>query len=117
MEDKPTLDQIREDVEERQKAILWEDARKGGRSVDAFLWRGDPKAKPIQRAGLIVFGFMFLLPAVFCFAGLIVTHTAETSALVPVLVLGTGALLVSLRLFRNAFLRSKEPDGEQREDT
>ena len=105
MEEKPSFEQIREDIEARQKAVLWEDARIGGRSVDEFLWKGDPKAKPIQRAGLIVFGLMFLFLAI-AFASIpFHNHFEEVWPLE--FFFGFCALLISLRLFRNAFLRSK----------
>jgi hypothetical protein len=58
-EDAQSFDQIRQDIEAAQNAILWEDARRGGASVDEFLWKGDPHAKPIQRAGLVIFALAF----------------------------------------------------------
>jgi peptidoglycan/LPS O-acetylase OafA/YrhL len=99
------LDEIRAGVEEQQKAVLWEDARKGGGSVDGFLWKGDPRAKPIQRAGLVVFGLMFLLLAV-VMASIPFQKHFEGGWPVP-WVMGLGCLLIALRLIRNAFRRPK----------
>jgi len=96
------LEEIRAEIEEQQKAVLWEDARKGGASVDGFLWKGDPHAKPIQRAGLVVFGLMFLLLAV-AMAPIPFQKHFEEGWPVP-WVMGVGCLLIALRLFRNAFL-------------
>ena len=118
MNEKPTFDDVRRDLEDRQKSILWEDALKGGRSVDAFLWKGDPKAKPVQRAGLVVFGLSFLLIAV---VGFVVGFASspfgrryDETWVIP-LVLGGACLFISLRLFRNAFLRGPAGDQEDRE--
>lgn len=100
------LEELRADVEARQKNTLWEDARHGGKSVDAFLWRGDPNAKPVQRAGLVVFGSVFLLLAVCLVSIPFQKHFEEgwpiefLFALVP--------LLLALRFFRNASLRSQK---------
>jgi hypothetical protein len=98
---------IREEIENKQKAILWEDARKGGRGVDAFLWKGDPYAKPVQRIGLIVFGAQFLFLAVFMSSIPFQKHFDDGW---PVeFLMATGSFLISLRLFRNAFLRPRTP--------
>jgi hypothetical protein len=105
MEDEPTFEQIREDVEERQKNILWEEARRGGTSVDAFLWKGDPHAKPIQRAGLIVFGLMFLLFAI-TIASIPFQKDFEDGWPIEFF-MAFLALLIALRLFRNAFRRDR----------
>lgn len=59
MEEEPRFEQVRAEIEAKQRSILWEDGLRNGRSVDEFLWRGDPKAEPIQRAGLVVFALTF----------------------------------------------------------
>ncbi len=105
--DEHSFDQIREDVDARQRAILWEDARKGGRSVDAFLWKGDPKAKLILRVGLVVFALQFLLLAV-ALASIPFQKNFEDGWSIDFF-LALLALLVSMRLLRNAFLRSPKP--------
>ena len=103
MNEPGNLEQFQADVEARQRNILWEDARHGGKSVDAFLWKGDRNAKPIQRAGLVVFGFTFLLIAV-VFASIPFEKHFEEGWPIEFL-LSLFCLLLSLRLFRNAFLR------------
>jgi len=57
---KSPLDRIREETEEKQRAILWPDVLRSGHSVDEFLWKGDRRATPVQRIGLAVFAMMFL---------------------------------------------------------
>lgn len=43
---------------------MWPEMLRKGRSVDEFLWKGDRKAKPIQRAALVIFSMMFLFMTV-----------------------------------------------------
>jgi hypothetical protein len=113
MEEPRDLQELRADVEARQRNTLWEDARRGGQSVDAFLWKGDPHAKPIQRAGLVVFGVSFLLLAVAIIS--IPFQRREEPGWGISFFLASLCVLISLRLFRNACLRSgKSEDGSQR---
>lgn len=110
MKDENGFDRIREDVEERQKAILWEDSLKGGRSVDAFLWKGDPKARLVQRIGLVVFAVAFLLISLACASIPFQKRfedvwSIEFFALLP--------FLVSMRLLRNACLRPPRQDKSE----
>jgi hypothetical protein len=105
MEDKHTFEHVRADIEERQKNILWEEARRGGKSVDAFLWKGDPHAKPIQRAGLIVFGLTFLILAI-VFASIPFQKHFENGWSIEFFI-GFVLLLIALRLIRNAFKRDR----------
>jgi hypothetical protein len=61
MAEKKELERIREDAEERQRGTLVPDSIRSGRSVDEFMWKGDPKASLVQRIGLLFFGLMFLV--------------------------------------------------------
>ncbi len=111
MDESKEFSKIRRDVEASQKSILWEDAIKNGRSVDAFLWRGDRRAKPVQRAGLVVFAITFLSLAIAMFY---VAFSRE--AIDDKIALSCLAFLVFLlaaRLMRNAFLREPKQDSEE----
>jgi hypothetical protein len=114
MSDPHDLEQVRADVEDRQRNILWEDARRGGKSVDAFLWNGDPNATPVQRAGLVVFAIAFLLIAVF-FGSIPFENHSEDGRAVEFL-FAFFWLLISLRLFRNACLCAQEPSHNSLRD-
>jgi hypothetical protein len=107
MEKEPGFEKVRTEVEANQKAILWEDGLRNGRSVDAFLWKGDPKAKPIQRAGLALFGLTFLLLTI-TIASIPFQKKFEDGWSIDFL-LALFALLISMRLLRNAFLRRENP--------
>ena len=93
-----------EDLKERQRATEWPDTLRAGRSVDEFLWKGDPKATPIQRAGLLVFGafwfFLFAMAIIIFIKGVLERELMMT-------IIGTvfGAVIgyVDFRLIRNAF--------------
>ena len=108
----PQFEEIREEIEVKQKAILWPDALRGGRSVDAFLWRGDPKAKPIQRAGLVVFAVTYwFLGVLFIAMG---WARYEGAACLVTSLIGSTFVLLSIRLLRNAFLRpNKTPEEDK----
>jgi hypothetical protein len=88
------------------KAILWPDALNGGKSVDEFLWKGAPNAKPIQRAGLVVFGLFFWLGGVFFIA---VNWSKEDDWPARILgsLIGCASILISIRLMFNAFFKTR----------
>ena len=100
------LEEIKEDVADRQRNILWEDARRRSTSVDAFLWKGDPNAKPVQRAGLVVFGICFSLLAV-CLASIPFQKDFEGGWAIELLAL--FPILISIRFIRNACLHTRKP--------
>ena len=114
MEDKCSFEQVRAEVEAKQEGILWEKAHKNGVSVDAFLWKGDPHAKPVQRAGLVVFAVFFLLAAI-AFASIPFQRKFEDGWSL-VIFLSFVFLLLSLRLFFNAFRRSKNARSRWKEE-
>lgn len=99
------LERIRFDAESRQKAVLFEDARRGGRSVDEFLWKGDPNAKPIQRAGLVVFGLMFLVLGT-CLAAILFAHEGTISKMIGAAFWLIG-FYIGIRLLLNALFKRK----------
>jgi len=43
---------------------MWLDLPRESRSIDEFLWNGDRRAKPIQRAALVLYSMTFLFVAV-----------------------------------------------------
>src|ERR1035438_7539121 len=104
MEDEHSFEQIREDIEARQRSILWPDYLRATRNVYEFLWNGDPKARPVQRIGLAIFGLQFLLVGI---SVVYASSSEETGwSINPGKVAGAVSVLFSLRLLRNVFLRS-----------
>ena len=103
MSEKSELDRIREDAEAKQRGILWPDMLRQGRSIDEFLWKGDPRATPVQRAGLALFAVLFLLCTVISIV-LVFTQDAWAGKMIGVIV---GALsgVGGIRLLTNAFRR------------
>jgi hypothetical protein len=102
MNDEHSFEQIREDVEVRQRATVSPDTLRNGSSVYEFLWKGDAKAKPVQRAGLIVFALFFLLMAIYIALSPFGKDFEDVYSLDFFMAL--LALLLSMRLLRNAFL-------------
>lgn len=85
---------------------MFSDTLRGGRSIDSFLWHGDQKAGPVERAGLVVFALGFLIPMI-GFAYLIATRPSWTEKTIfsfIELILG----YVIFRLIRNAILRQRD---------
>ncbi|HEY1984530.1 MAG TPA: hypothetical protein VGG85_03930 [Terracidiphilus sp.] len=115
MKDEPSFQRIRADLEARQKAILWEDARQGGKGVDAFLWKGDPKAKPVQRAGLLIFAIAFFFLAVIM-ASIPFQKDSENGGSAVCFLIALFCFLITTRLVRNAFLRSSRSGQNDVED-
>jgi phosphotransferase system glucose/maltose/N-acetylglucosamine-specific IIC component len=115
MEEEPRFEQVRAEIEAKQKSILWEDGLRNGRSVDEFFWKGDPKAKPVQKAGLVVFAVFFWLLGVFLIAS--VWAREEWGGRFFGSLMGLAIVLVSIRLFFNAILKPKRhpDDGNSRE--
>jgi hypothetical protein len=103
------FEQFRIDIEARERAFLWEVSRCDGEGDDAFLWKGDPQAKPIQRIGLILSACIFLLLVV-CLTSFVYQSHFENGSVVALLVCSALTLL-SARLIRNAFLRRKKQES------
>lgn len=94
------LERLREDTEARQRAVLWPDMLRSRRSVDEFLWKGDPRATLVQRAGLGLFGIMFL----FCTALSVVSVTRDGwTGIIVGGIIGSISGIAGVRLTKNAF--------------
>jgi phosphotransferase system glucose/maltose/N-acetylglucosamine-specific IIC component len=112
MANHPQFEEIRDEIEAKQRTLLFEDGLNAGKSVDEFLWKGDPNAKPIQRAGLMVFAITFWFLGVVMIA--IGWARDEGLACLVTSLVGLASVLISIRLLRNAFLRpSKIPEDEK----
>jgi hypothetical protein len=90
----------RNELEERQRAILVPDLIRSGRSVDDFMWNGDPKASLVQRIGLFIFGVFFLV--LFC-TGVFIIATWTWAGFVVGLPTSVIPGIFSFRFLRNAF--------------
>jgi len=117
MTNAPDFEQIREDLEAKQRSILWPDYLRANRNIFEFLWKGDPKAKPVQRFGLILFALHFWLMGVFSAADFWSIDLWISRAFGSLI--GLIFVLLSIRLFRNAFLRHNPPpeDEQDRSDS
>ena len=98
------FERIRKDVEERQRAILVPDLIRSGRSVDDFMWKGDPKASFVQRLGLFIFGVFFLALSL---TGVFIIATRTWEGLVVGLPMSVIPGMFSFRFLRNAFRKKR----------
>ena len=92
------------EIDRQQGATKWPQTLEAGRRVDAFLWKGDPKATPVQRIALAIFavGFLFLFVST---TALIVVRRDSTSIVVG-LIIACPCGIVGFRLLRNVFRKT-----------
>ena len=103
--------ELLKETDRDQSPVTWpETALNPGRAVDAFLWKGDPRATPIQRVGLFIYALMFLL----LFAGfvvvmtvMIVRHNFDWVSFIGVLMMGTLMGTFGFRFLFKAFRHQK----------
>lgn len=107
---KSPIDRIREEAEEKQRAILWPDMLRSGCSVDDFLWKGDRKATPVQRIGLAIFAMMFLSFASISVALLFkdATWGGRAAEIFLGLLFGIPGVKLSINVFRHQPKRHSE---------
>jgi hypothetical protein len=91
-----------DDIEAKQKNTTWPDTMINSRSVDAFLWKGDPNAPLVQRIGAWIFGLTFIL------GGLLWVDVAYEKHWGVIGVLSIGWFLVGGKVFLNGFRRRKD---------
>src|ERR1039458_1690714 len=93
-----------DDVQARQRATIWPDTLRGGRSVDSFLWKGSPDATKIQRVGISSSpSFLLLWPSWVYSLGYAAAfkHNASTSLFMFLFAFFLAA--VGCKLLGNAF--------------
>jgi hypothetical protein len=111
MHDEHSFEQVRKDVEARQRNTVFPDTLPNGRTIDAFFWKGDPRASLIPRIGLVLFALCFILIAV-VFAS--IPFQKEDGWGVDFFI-ALFPFLLAIRFLRNAFLRPpKHPGGNQK---
>lgn len=103
MPETPELRRIREEAEAKQRGVVWPDMLRQSRSIDGFLWNGDRKAKPVQRAALVLYSIMFLFLSV---GFLAVAWKINDDLISRVACTGIGLLfgVFTVRFIRNIFL-------------
>jgi hypothetical protein len=91
-----------EDIRQKQQNTLWPDTLRNSRSVDSFLWNGDPNPSRVQRIaawllGLASVGF-----------GVLLLDLARTGGGWLCRIMASAALLLGLKMFRNGFRRKSD---------
>lgn len=89
-----------EEVETRQRNVLWPDTVLNASSVDALLWKGSPKATRVQRVGIAIWGLSFL-----ALGGFFTVVEARELHSPIIAVLGLLLLALGARVTLNAFRR------------
>jgi hypothetical protein len=101
---------LRQDLEAKQRNILWPDTLTNARRVDEFLWKGSPSPSGVQRIGTAIFGLFYLGIAAFFLIESIHSH-ALLWLLVGILWAAFGG-----KIAMNAFRRKKVWPTEIRSD-
>jgi hypothetical protein len=101
------FERTREETEARQRDAFWAHGFGGSYRVVAFLWRGDPKATPVQRAGLAFFALISFFATIYMASSVAYGDRPWDERIVGAIAL-LAPLLISIRLFRNSMLHSKE---------
>jgi hypothetical protein len=111
MPDQSDLDSLRSEFKEGQSTTTFPENLPAGRSVDEFLWEGDPKATPVQRVGLFIFGPWFL----FFFLGFVAFAIFDHDWLIKLIGLSLATLsgILGCRPVLNA-LRHSRPHRKDR---
>jgi hypothetical protein len=99
----PSVDEVIADAKVAQRSTVFPDTLRGGRSVDAFLWRGDPNATTVQRVALIIFAITFLSMSI-AFVDIFLKEGISSDKLIY-LYISIGFILISVRLIWKAFRR------------
>ena len=60
---KKELDSYIEDLQARQRNLIWPDVLRGGRAVDELLWKGARDAPLVQRIGAVILAIMYIMIA------------------------------------------------------
>jgi hypothetical protein len=97
-------DEMLKEIDRKQGAVEWPETLEAGRSVDEFLWKGDPKATRVQRVGLVIFGVGFLF--LFVIAVVLTVVGRDWPDIIGGLVIGTPSGIFAFRFLRNAFRRT-----------
>lgn len=97
-----------QEVDARQRNILWPDAMINSSSVDALLWKGSPKATKVQRVGIAIWGFVFLSAGASFMLFAFERHQAFFAGF------SVFSLAVGTKITLNAFMRQRKPRSRKR---
>jgi hypothetical protein len=101
-EEQDKLQRMMDDLDAKQRNILWLQSLKNGRNVDAFLWKGAEKPTASMRIGAFLLGTIYLISALaICYA------SAEGGSIFGVLV-SFGFLYLGARVLIKSIPKKKD---------
>ncbi|MGD0443948.1 MAG: hypothetical protein ABSA39_08425 [Edaphobacter sp.] len=59
--DRHPIENLADDVRLRQRNTTWPDVMVNASSTDKLMWKGSPRITKVQRIGVALFGFLFVL--------------------------------------------------------
>ncbi len=111
MQQEHDTEQLLKEIDRDQSPVTWPQTLNSGRAVDQFLWKGDPKATPIQRVGLVIFALMFLLVFVSFVVVIIVIH--DWVVILFGMMMTTLSGIAAFRFLSNAFRHQKHHEVDR----
>jgi hypothetical protein len=91
-----------EDIRAKQKNVVWPNPLRNSRGVDELLWRGSSKATPVQRIGIALFGFCYLILAI------AMIGIGKEDGSIAFYVVGIAMLLLGARVLFNSVRKAKK---------
>ena len=115
------LDDFIDESKKRQRNIVFPDTVRNGRTVDAYLWKGNPDAPLVQRIGACLIGLFYMAVGltVLSFIREFLTIPSESTFFERILIVAATLLMLAwvffwiwlgVRAVRNAFQRNKPSD-------
>src|SRR5258708_38257723 len=111
MSDPRNLDAFIEQTRSNQRNIVFPDSVRNARSADAFLWRGSPNPRLVQRIAAWMIGLVFIGFGVefYSFAVRDRVEHGFSAGVVITLGMSLSFVLLGIRTFRNGFPRPAKP--------
>ena len=105
------LDAFIDDVRTRQRNIVFPDTLRGGRSVDALLWKGSPNPSLVQRIAARVLGFLFVISGLMFLRFVAAVRDEDGSWIGAwiIVLISASLVLAGIKIFRNGFPRRNKP--------
>ena len=100
-EEQHPIERLADEIEFKQRNTTWPDVMVNASSSDEFMWKGSRRITKIQRVGVGLFGFLFLL------SGVSIGSTVD--GFWPAYLIAAGFLSVGSKLLWNSFRRNDNP--------
>ena len=105
--EKHPIEELVHEVEFRQRNTTWPNAKVNASGVDKLLWKGSRRITKIQRAGVAIFGLLFILSGI--------SAISLSGGFWIDIFISTGFIFVGCKLIWNS-IRRNDPQTERLND-